>query len=285
MSEIKIVEVGPRDGLQNEKSAWSVADRITFIDLLSDCGFYEVEVGSFVSPKWVPQMSDTDSVFSKIRKHPGVLYSCLVPNEKGLEAAMAAGVKNISIFTAASEEFNKKNINCSIEESFSRFVPIMEKAKKHQLRVRGYISCVIECPYAGVTDPLKVADVAKRLTDIGCDEISLGDTIGKGTPASIKKMIDSVKKATPVTKLAIHCHDTYGNAIPNILQAIECGIRVVDSAMGGLGGCPYGGAKAKGNVATELVIKTLQEKGYLKDLNKEAIQKASLFVANRKRWM
>lgn len=281
MKSIKIVEVGPRDGLQNEKKAWSVADRISFINLLSECPFQEIEVGSFVSPKWVPQMAETDVVFKAIKQNPEILYSCLVPNQVGLTAALNSGVKNISIFTAASEAFNNKNINCSIEESFNRFAPIMESAKKHHLRVRGYVSCVIECPYSGVIAPQQVAMVAKRLLAIGCDEISLGDTIGKGTPATIKAMLALVSQDVPVEKLAIHCHDTYGNAIDNILVALEAGVRVIDSAMGGLGGCPYAGEQAKGNVATEKVVATLVQKGFLQSFDMLALRQASDFVAKK----
>lgn len=282
MEPIKIVEVGPRDGLQNEKNTWSVADRIAFIDLLSECPFHEIEVGSFVSPKWVPQMAETDVVFKGIKQLPRILYSCLVPNQVGLKAALAANVKNISIFTAASEAFNNKNINCSIEESFTRFVPIMESAKERHLRVRGYVSCVIECPYSGEIAPQQVAVVARRLFEVGCDEISLGDTIGKGTPATVKAMLDAVIQAVPVEKLAIHCHDTYGSAIDNILVALEAGVRVIDSAMGGLGGCPYAGEQAKGNVATEKVVTTLAQKGYLLAFDKVALERVSGYVARKK---
>ncbi len=281
-SPIKIVEVGPRDGLQNEQQVWSTSDRIAFINTLSDCPFHEIEVGSFVSPKWIPQMAETDGVFKAVVQKPGILYSCLVPNEVGLRKAVEAKVKNISIFTAASEIFNQKNINCSIEESFNRFVPIMEAAKIHRLRVRGYVSCVIECPYTGAILPTQVAEVAARLYAMGCEEISLGDTIGKGTPATIHAMVDAVRQVVPVEKLAIHCHDTYGNAIENILVAIEAGVQVVDSAMGGLGGCPYAGSQAKGNVATETVVKTLRLKGYLPDFDMIALERASQFVGGRK---
>lgn len=282
MEQINLVEVGPRDGLQNEANSWSVADRVAFINLLSQCQFSEIEVGSFVSPKWVPQMAQTDKVFQTIEKVPGIRYSCLVPNQIGLAAAQNVGVQNISLFTAASEAFNQKNINCSIEESFQRFQPLMLLAQTHHLRVRGYVSCAIECPYTGSIAPQQVASVAAQLLAIGCDEISLGDTIGKGTPATIKAMLAAVSAVVPVQKLAIHCHDTYGNAIDNILVAIDAGVRVVDSAMGGLGGCPYAGGQAKGNVATETVVKALRNWGYLQDFNMVAMQRASEFVAARK---
>lgn len=282
MEQIKLVEVGPRDGLQNEKNSWSVVDRIAFINLLSQCQFSEIEVGSFVSPKWVPQMAQTDKVFQAIEKTPGIRYSCLVPNQMGLDAAQKVGVENISLFTAASEAFNQKNINCSIDESFERFKPLMQQAQDHHLRVRGYISCVIECPYAGPIMPDQVAAVAAKLLAIGCDEISLGDTIGKGTPDTIKALLTAVGAVVPLQKLAIHCHDTYGNAIDNISMAVELGIRVIDSAMGGLGGCPYASGQAKGNVATETVVKTLRQQGFLQGFNMGAMQQASAFVAARK---
>lgn len=283
MKSVKIVEVGPRDGLQNEKNPWSVADRIAFINLLGKCPFQEIEVGSFVSPKWVPQMAETEVVFKTIQQNPDILYACLVPNQIGLQSALECGVRNISIFTAASEAFNNKNINCSIEESFTRFIPIMKSAKEQRLRVRGYVSCVVECPYSGTIAPQQVAIVAKKLLEIGCDEISLGDTIGKGTPATIKAMLDMVGQVVPMEKLAIHCHDTYGNAIDNILAAIEVGVRVIDSAMGGLGGCPYAGSQAKGNVATEEVVATLLQKGYLQAFDNKSLVQASEFVARKKK--
>jgi hydroxymethylglutaryl-CoA lyase len=282
MEQIKLVEVGPRDGLQNEADSWSVADRIAFINLLSQCQFSEIEVGSFVSPKWVPQMAQTDKVFQAIEKTSGIRYSCLVPNQMGLDAAQEVGVQNISLFTAASETFNQKNINCSIDESFERFKPLMRQAQDHHLRVRGYVSCVIECPYAGPIMPEQVTLVAAKLLAIGCDEISLGDTIGKGTPDTIKALLTAVCAVVPLQKLAIHCHDTYGNAIDNISMAVELGIRVIDSAMGGLGGCPYAGGQAKGNVATETVVKMLRQQGFLPDFNMGAMQRASAFVAARK---
>ena len=282
MDQIKLVEVGPRDGLQNEAISWSVADRIAFINLLSQCQFSEIEVGSFVSPKWVPQMAHTDKVFQTIKKQPKILYSCLVPNSIGFAAAQAVGVENISIFTAASEAFNQRNINCSINESFNRFIPILQASKMHHLRVRGYVSCVIECPYAGPIAPEQVADVAARLLAMGCAEISLGDTIGKATPATITALLAAVTKVVPVEKLAIHCHDTFGNALQNILAAVDCGVRVVDAAMGGLGGCPYAGGQAKGNVATEIVVSALQKQGYLPAFDLTALQQASAFVAARR---
>lgn len=280
-STIKVVEVGPRDGLQNEKTTWSVDERVTLINLLSQCGFSEIEVGSFVSPKWVPQMANTDLVYKKIDQHSDCRYSILVPNQKGMDLVLTNRVTDISIFTAASEAFNQKNINCSIDESFERFAPIMKQALESRMRVRGYVSCVIECPYSGHTDPESVAIVAQRLLDLGCSEISLGDTIGKGTPATTMAMLAAVKDKVPVQKLAIHCHDTYGQAVSNIEAAIQSGIMVIDSAITGLGGCPYGGENAKGNVATERVLDLLKRKSLKHTLNEDAIEVARQFVLTK----
>ena len=278
---IRIVEVGPRDGLQNEKRIWSIDERIELINLLSDCGFDEIEVGSFVSPKWVPQMADTDKVFKQVNKNPSTRYSVLVPNDKGMESAMSEDVKDISIFTAASEAFTQKNINCTIDESFERFAPIVRQAHDNRMRVRGYVSCVIACPYSGDIDPKMVAEVSARLYDLGCAEISLGDTIGKGTPDSIQRMITAVSNRVPTSMLAMHCHDTYGTALANIQAALLCGIKIIDSAITGLGGCPYGGANAKGNVATEKVLDLLNDLGYTHGLSKEAVNKAAGFVRQK----
>lgn len=277
---INIVEVGPRDGLQNEERLFSIEERVEMINLLSLCGFAEIEVGSFVSPKWVPQMAHSAEVFQKIKKSEGTRYSALVPNEKGLEEALAVAVKNISIFTAASETFNQKNINCSIDESFERFKPLVKTALSHGLRIRGYVSCVITCPYEGAIQPTAVRAVAQRLFDLGCAEISLGDTIGSGTPKTIKAMLEEVLKSLSANHLAIHCHDTYGNAIDNILVALNHGIRTIDSSISGLGGCPYAGVKAKGNVATELVVRELSQHGYKMTINTEALEKAITYVQN-----
>jgi hydroxymethylglutaryl-CoA lyase len=275
---IRIVEVGPRDGLQNEKRIWSVEERVTFINHLSQCGFSEIEVGSFVSPKWIPQMADTDLVFEKINKDENTRYSILVPNEKGMEQALKNNVRDISIFTAASETFTKKNINCTIDESFERFSPIVKSAQEHGIRVRGYVSCVVACPYVGEIAPDATALVAERLFKMGCAEISLGDTIGKGTPQTIEAMIQATIKRVPVDKLAIHCHDTYGTALANIETALKAGIKTIDSAITGLGGCPYGGEKSKGNVATEKVMELLNRLGYSHPLNAEAVKAVVDFV-------
>lgn len=277
-NKVKVVEVGPRDGLQNENKVWGIAERIQMINLLSQCGFDEIEVGSFVSPKWVPQMAGTEAVFQKIYKTPNCRYSVLVPNQKGMDTALTYNVRDISIFTAASEAFNQKNINCSIEESFERFTPLLRQSKEHNIRVRGYVSCVIECPFSGKISPSLVATVAERLWQLGCAEISLGDTIGKGTPESTVAMIQAVKERVPLERLAIHCHDTYGRAVENIEAALTEGVMTIDSAITGLGGCPYGGENAKGNVATEAVLALLDRKQLHHSLNAATIEKARQYV-------
>lgn len=259
-SSVRIVEVGPRDGLQNEKTMVSADMRIDFINRLSAAGLKTIEVGAFVSPKWVPQMADTDKVYAGIDKKQGVSYPVLVPNMKGMESAVAAGVKEIAVFAAASETFSQKNINCGIAESIARFAPVMDEAKKHNIKVRGYVSCVLGCPYEGEIRPEAVASVAKKLFDMGCYEVSLGDTIGTGTPVKTQNMIAAVKQEIPVAALAAHFHDTYGQALANILIALQEGIAVVDSAVAGLGGCPYARG-ASGNVATEDVLYMLQGMG------------------------
>ena len=279
---VQIVEVGPRDGLQNEKRLWSVAERIELIRRLALCGLKEIEVGSFVSPKWVPQMAGTDQIYVHLKdvmqSAPSTRFSILVPNTKGMDLAVACGVKDISIFTAASESFAQKNINCTIEESFVRFEPLIVRAQENGMNVRGYVSCVIECPYEGAVDPLRVAQVAYRLHRLGCREISLGDTIGKGAPETIRDMIQAVKDLVPVENLAIHCHDTFGTALDNILVCLEAGVRIVDSSVKGLGGCPYGGAQAKGNVATESVVSQLTQYGYVTEVDSVALADAMDYV-------
>ncbi|KAJ2842056.1 hypothetical protein GGI22_007680, partial [Coemansia erecta] len=259
-SYVKIVEVGPRDGLQNEKTLIPTETKVSLINRLADAGLPVVEATSFVSPKWVPQMGDAEKVMAKINRRPGVSYPVLTPNVKGLEAAIAAGATEVAIFGAASESFSQKNINCSIAESIRRFAQVTDAAKKAGLRIRGYVSCVAGCPYEGKVDPRVVASVAKDLSDLGCYEISLGDTIGVGRPREIQKMIDAVAKHVPISQLAIHCHDTYGQALANIYASLESGIRVVDSSVAGLGGCPYAKG-ATGNVATEDVVYMLEGNG------------------------
>ncbi len=254
---VRMVEVGPRDGLQNEAQIVPAATKIALIEKLAEAGLTTVEAGSFVSPKWIPQMADTAEVLAGLTRKPGVSYPVLVPNMKGFEAARAAGVEEIAIFGAASESFSRRNINCSIAESLDRFAPVTEAAKRQGIRVRGYISCVVDCPYEGPIAPSAVAAVAARLFAMGCYEISLGDTIGTGTPARIQAMIAAVAETVPVDRLAVHFHDTYGQALANILASLEQGIAVIDSSVAGLGGCPYAKG-ASGNVASEDVLYMLQ---------------------------
>ncbi|WP_293745962.1 hydroxymethylglutaryl-CoA lyase [uncultured Paraglaciecola sp.] len=250
---VKIVEVGPRDGLQNEQGMVPLAAKIALIEQLADAGCTVIETGSFVSPKWVPQMADSTAVFQQIKRQNNVRYTALTPNLRGLEAAIEAQADEVAIFGAASEAFSQKNINCSIAESLERFLPVIELAQKHQLPVRGYVSCVLGCPYEGHIAPEKVAQVSKQLIDMGCYEVSLGDTIGVGTPVKTQQMLNTVLNLIPENKLAVHFHDTYGQALANILIALQQGISVVDSAVSGLGGCPYAKG-ASGNVATEDLI-------------------------------
>lgn len=252
-NQVRMVEVGPRDGLQNEAEMVPASTKIALIEQLADAGLSVVEAGSFVSPKWIPQMADTAAVLAGLTKKPGVAYPVLVPNMKGFEAALAAGVEEIAIFGAASESFSRRNINCSIAESLERFAPVAEAAKQHELRLRGYISCVVDCPYEGPIAPDAVAGVAAKLLALGCYEVSLGDTIGTGTPARIQAMIEAVSQAVPIERLGVHFHDTYGQALANILASLEKGIAIVDSSVAGLGGCPYAPG-ASGNVASEDVL-------------------------------
>jgi hydroxymethylglutaryl-CoA lyase len=255
-AKVTIVEVGPRDGLQNEVPV-STEAKIQLIDMLSESGLDYIESGSFVSPKWVPQMASTKAVFAGITQKPGITYAALTPNLKGLEAAIETGVKEVAIFGAASESFSQKNINCSIAQSIERFRPLMARAKAENIKVRGYVSCVLGCPYEGDIDVEKVAEVAQMLYDLGCYEISLGDTVGVGTPEKVKQLIEAVTTKVDISKLAVHFHDTYGQALANIYSALQCGVSVVDSAVAGLGGCPYA-AGASGNVATEDVVYMLE---------------------------
>ncbi len=277
-ANVRIVEVGPRDGLQNEKAIVPAAIKIELIDRLSGTGLSTIESASFVSPKWVPQMADAADVMAGIKQKSGVFYPVLVPNEKGMEAALAAGVREISVFAAASESFSQKNINCSIDESLARFLPVMEMARVHHIRVRGYVSCVAGCPYEGAVDPVRVADVAARLFDMGCYEISLGDTIGTGTPNKIGAVIDAVAPRVPVSSLALHCHDTYGQALVNIYAGLERGVTVVDSSVAGLGGCPYAKG-ASGNVATEDVVYMLRGLGIETGVDLDKVIETAWFIA------
>jgi len=259
-SKVKIVEVGPRDGLQNEKQNVPAALKIELIARLGAAGLKAIEATSFVSPKWVPQMADNVEVMAGIARLEGVAYPVLTPNMKGLEAALAAGATEVAVFGAASEAFSQKNINCSVSESLERFRPLVDTAAAASVKVRGYVSCVLGCPYQGEVAPQTVADVAWALLEMGCYEISLGDTIGVGTPEKTKDMIEAVAKRVPLKKLAGHFHDTYGMAIANIYAALQSGVAVFDSSVAGLGGCPYA-AGASGNVASEDVVYLLNGLG------------------------
>ncbi|TDV72692.1 hydroxymethylglutaryl-CoA lyase [Pseudomonas sp. LP_7_YM] len=249
----RLVEVGPRDGLQNEARLIEVADKIRLVDDLTDAGLAYIEAGSFVSPKWVPQMAGSAQVFAGIQRRENVTYAALAPNLRGFEDALTAGVKEVAVFAAASEAFSQRNINCSISESLDRFLPVMEAARLHGIRVRGYVSCVLGCPYEGAVAPKQVAAVANELFAMGCYEISLGDTIGTGTPGTTRALMDTVAGQIPRGKLAGHFHDTYGQALSNIYASLLEGVEVFDSSVAGLGGCPYAKG-ATGNVATEDVL-------------------------------
>ncbi|WP_456026714.1 hydroxymethylglutaryl-CoA lyase [Pseudomonas capeferrum] len=259
-SHVRLVEVGPRDGLQNEAQPISVADKVQLVDALTNAGLSYIEVGSFVSPKWVPQMAGSAQVFAQIQRKPGVTYGALAPNLRGFEDAVAAGVKEVAVFAAASEAFSQRNINCSISESLERFAPIMATAKQHGVSVRGYVSCVLGCPYEGDIAPEQVAAVARELYAMGCYEVSLGDTIGTGTAGATRRLFEVVGAQVPRDKLAGHFHDTYGQAIANIYASVLEGITVFDSSIAGLGGCPYAKG-ASGNVATEDVVYLLNGLG------------------------
>lgn len=271
---VRIVEMGPRDGLQNEKIPVSVAARIAFIEALVAAGLHTVEVGAFVSPKAIPQMASSDAVLRGVSHVRGAEFHVLVPNEKGYDAARAAGAKAVSVFAAASEGFSRANINCSVAESIERFKPVMERAKADGVPVRGYISCVLGCPFDGEIKPEAVADLANTLWDLGCYEISLGDTIGVGTPEKAKEMLRAVAANIPAAKLAMHFHDTYGQALANLYAGLEEGVRVIDAAAGGLGGCPYAPG-ATGNVATEDVIYMLEGMGVKTGVDMEKLLAAT----------
>ena len=274
MRDVEIVEVGPRDGLQNEARPIPTTEKIALIDCLSRAGFARIEVASFVSPKWVPQMADGAAVLAGIRRAPGVRYAALTPNIKGYEGARAAGADEVAIFGAASEGFSKANINATIAESLDRFRPLAERAAAEGMPVRGYISCVTDCPYDGPVAPSAVARVAAALRDMGCYEISLGDTIGRGTPDRVGAMLDAVLAEVPAARLAGHFHDTGGRALDNIAVSLERGLRVFDAAVGGLGGCPYAPGAA-GNVATEAVADFLTARGLVHGLDRAVIGHAA----------
>lgn len=269
-SRVRIVEVGPRDGLQNEKATVATADKIELVDRLSATGLQSIEATSFVSPKWVPQLADAAEVYAGIRRRPGVHYPVLVPNERGYERAREVGVEEIAVFTAASEEFNRRNINASIEESLQRFEPVLRRARADGVRVRGYVSTVLGCPYQGAVPLADVVRVARELHQMGCYEVSLGDTIGVGTPGKARDMLRAVAAEVPMTALAVHFHDTWGQALANILGCLEEGVAVVDAAVAGTGGCPYARG-ASGNVATEDVVYMLHGLGVETGVDLEAL--------------
>ena len=275
--QVKLVEVGPRDGLQNEAGNVPTAVKLELIARLADAGLRHIEATAFVSPKWVPQMADHDTVMRSVPRREGVTYSALTPNLKGFEAALAAGAQEVAVFGAASEAFSQQNINCSIAESLQRFEAVMRAAKDANIPVRGYVSCVLGCPYQGEVAPQAVADVASALFDMGCQEISLGDTIGVGTPLATQRMLDVVSRRVPVERLAGHFHDTYGQALANVLAALQGGVAVFDSSVAGLGGCPYA-VGASGNLASEDLVYSLHGMGIETGVDLEALAQAGDFI-------
>jgi len=274
---IRIVEVGPRDGLQNEISLISTATKIAFVNALSAAGAAEIEASAFVSPRWVPQLADAEAVFAGITRRPGVVYSALVPNEHGLDRALAARAEKIAVFTAASETFNRKNINATIDESIARFVPVARRAREAHLPLRGYVSTAFWCPYEGKIAPARVVPVIDRLFALGIEEVSIGDTIGKATPDDVAALLDLLLARFPAACLALHFHDTYGHAAANVRAAHARGIETFDSSAGGIGGCPYAPG-ASGNIATELLVDTLAAAGAAVDIDRDALARASALI-------
>jgi len=277
---VTVVEVGPRDGLQNEATPLSIEDRVAFCDRLVEAGLPVVEVGAFVSPKWVPQMAGSDEVLRRVGKPPGVRLPVLVPNRAGYERAIAAGAREIAVFTAASETFSRRNTNATIDESFARFEAFLGDAKREGLRVRGYVSTAFGCPYEGAVDPERVVDVSRRLVDAGCDEVSIGDTIGVAVPTQVADVVGRLQRAIPADRLAVHFHDTRGTALANVLAALQEGVAVVDGSAGGLGGCPYAPG-ASGNLATEDLLYMLHGMGIETGADLEAVAAASRALAAR----
>jgi len=277
-THVRIVEVGPRDGLQNEKQAIPTSTKIQLIEQLVNAGLNYIEAGSFVNPKWVPQMADSADVFSNITRKPNVTYAALTPNLQGYERAIAVNANEVAIFAAASEAFSQKNINCSIGESIKRFEPLIAAAQTQKIPVRGYISCVAGCPYSGKVDKVTVTNIANELLALGCYEISLGDTIGVGTAGQIKNLIETLAQSIPVSKLAVHMHDTYGQALANIYAALEMGVQVIDSSIAGLGGCPYA-VGASGNVATEDLVYLLNGLGITHGTDLQKLIQAGNFIS------
>ena len=278
-SAVKIVEVGPRDGLQNEAVSLDIATKVELIERLASCGFKNIEAGSFVSPKWVPQMAGSDEVFNQLGSSEAV-YNALTPNMRGLERAIECNVKEVAVFAAASEAFSEKNINCSIDESLAKFEAVIQKASTANIRVRGYISCVAGCPYQGDVDNYRIKDIASALLSMGCYEVSLGDTIGVATPEITERLLTELLKTIAPLKLAMHMHDTYGRAIDNIKQSLAMGISTIDSSVAGLGGCPYAEG-ASGNVATEKVIRLLDELNIAHGVDLQKLSQASQFICEK----
>ena len=276
---VKIIEVGPRDGLQNEKETIPAAVKVELVDRLSRAGFQNIEAAAFVSPKWVPQMATSSEVMAQIRRQPGVLYSALAPNMQGFEAALAAGVDEVVIFGAASEAFSQKNINCSIAESVERFREVAQAAKQNGLRLRGSISCSFGCPYQGQVSPSAVADVLMRMQDLGCDEFDIADTIGVGTARQVQQLFELLSRDFAIERMAGHFHDTYGQALANIYAALEVGVSIFHSSVAGLGGCPYAKG-ATGNVATEDVLYLMQGLGIKTGIDLQAVVDAGQFISN-----
>ncbi|TBW36795.1 hydroxymethylglutaryl-CoA lyase [Siculibacillus lacustris] len=275
---VRIVEVGPRDGLQNEAARIDTATRIDLVERLIAAGLESIEVGSFVSPKWVPQMADSAEVLAAVVGRPGVSFPVLVPNDKGLAAALAAGAREVAVFAAASEAFSQKNLNCSIDESLARFAPVMATARDRGVRVRGYVSCVLGCPYQGEVPVADVVRVARRLIDMGCYEVSLGDTVGVGTASAAARMVAAVAAEIPIERIALHFHDTYGQALANTLACLDLGVAVIDASVGGLGGCPYA-AGASGNLATEDLVYMLNGLGIDTGVDLDRLIGAAQFIS------
>ncbi|CAG9243336.1 3-hydroxy-3-isohexenylglutaryl-CoA/hydroxy-methylglutaryl-CoA lyase [Paraburkholderia unamae] len=280
MTQVRIVEVGPRDGLQNETQTVVTATKIELIERLVAAGLRTVEATSFVSPRWVPQMADHAELMAALPRHPGVTYPVLTPNLKGFEAALTHGVREVAVFAAASESFSQRNINCSISESIERFQPVFEAAQREGVRVRGYVSCVVSCPYEGPVDPQRVAEVAAQMMALGSYEVSLGDTIGTGTPASVLRMLEAVATRVPVAQLAGHYHDTYGMAAANVHASYQFGLRVFDSSVSGLGGCPYAKG-ASGNIATEDVVYLLHGLGATTGIDLDRLVDTSVWISQQ----
>lgn len=277
MDAVRLVEVGARDGLQNEAQTLPVAIRVELIERLVAAGLRTLEAGAFVSPRWVPQMADSDEVLRRLRQHPGVTYTALVPNLQGLDAALAAGCREVAVFASASELFSQRNINCSIDESLQRFQPVLAKAAEQGVAVRGYVSCVLGCPFSVEVPVADVVRVARELYAMGCYEISLGDTIGRGTPGRVRPLIEACASEVPITALAGHFHDTYGMAVANVQAALDAGVRVFDSSISGLGGCPYSPG-ATGNVATEELVYLFREQGLATGVDLPALLEAGAFI-------